>query len=77
MRTIELGRTGERVSQLALGCMLMGTMTDEDTATAVLDHYLESGGSFLDTANGYMWWSAPGSLGGESESLIGRWLQRR
>lgn len=77
MRTVELGRTGEQVGQLSLGCMLMGTLTDEDTATAMLDHYLASGGSFLDTANGYMWWAEPGSLGGESESLIGRWLQRR
>lgn len=77
MRTIELGRTGEQVSQLALGCMLMGTLTDEQTAVGMLDHYLESGGSFLDTANGYMWWAAPGSLGGESESLLGRWLRRR
>jgi aryl-alcohol dehydrogenase-like predicted oxidoreductase len=77
VRTVELGRTGEQVSQLALGCMLMGTLTDEATATAMLDHYLDAGGSFLDTANGYMWWAAPGSLGGESESLIGRWLRRR
>jgi aryl-alcohol dehydrogenase-like predicted oxidoreductase len=77
VRTVELGRTGEQVSQLALGCMLMGTLTAEDTAVAMLDHYLDAGGAFLDTANGYMWWAAPGSLGGESESLIGRWLDRR
>src|SRR5262245_51960269 len=50
MRTVELGGTGEQVSQLALGCMLMGTTTDEPTSYRMLDHYLDAGGAFLDTA---------------------------
>ncbi|WP_154814278.1 aldo/keto reductase [Actinophytocola xinjiangensis] len=74
MRTIELGRTGERVSQLALGAMLMGTATDEETSHRILDEYLDLGGSFVDTANCYAWWNAPGDIGGESERLLGRWL---
>jgi aryl-alcohol dehydrogenase-like predicted oxidoreductase len=78
VKTKPLGRTGEQVSELALGCMLMGTTTGEETAVAMLDHYVDAGGNFLDTANGYMWWAqAPGSLGGESESLLGRWLHKR
>jgi aryl-alcohol dehydrogenase-like predicted oxidoreductase len=76
MRTVELGRTGEQVSQLALGCMLMGTATDEPTAVSMLDRYEDAGGTFLDTANCYMWWHRHGSLGGESEELLGRWLAR-
>ncbi len=76
MRTVELGRTGEQVSQLALGCMLMGTATDEATAVSMLDRYVDAGGTFLDTANCYMWWHRQGSLGGESEELLGRWLAR-
>ena len=76
MKTVELGRTGEQVSQLSLGCMIMGTSTDEPTAVRMLDHYVEAGGNFLDTANCYCWWHQEGSLGGESEELLGRWLQR-
>lgn len=98
MKTVELGRTGERVSQLSLGCMLMGTLTDEESSTRMLDRYLEAGGNFLDTADCYAWWASPPSQGGqrperngthdqaaapehsrggESESLLGRWLARR
>ena len=36
MKTVELGRTGEQVSQLSLGCMIMGTSTDEATAVRML-----------------------------------------
>lgn len=76
MKTIELGRTGQQVSQLALGCMQMGTTTDEATSVAMLDAYTAAGGTFLDTANCYAWWSRRGSLGCESEELLGRWLAR-
>jgi aryl-alcohol dehydrogenase-like predicted oxidoreductase len=74
MRTVELGRTGERVSQLALGCMLMGTSTDEADSVRMLDRYLDAGGTFLDTADCYAWWNDPGSAGGHSEELLGRWF---
>jgi aryl-alcohol dehydrogenase-like predicted oxidoreductase len=75
MKRTELGRTGTTVSQVALGCMLMGTYTDEPTSYRMLDAYLDAGGDFLDTANCYAWWHA-GSDGGESEELLGRWLAR-
>jgi aryl-alcohol dehydrogenase-like predicted oxidoreductase len=74
MKMLELGNTGWKVSELALGCMLMGTTTDEREARRMLDHYLEAGGNFLDTANCYAWFSQPGSSGGESEAVLGRWL---
>lgn len=77
VQTIELGRTGEQVSQLALGAMLMGTSTDEETSFAILDRYLDAGGSFVDTANCYAWWTGPGNTGGESEEVLGRWLAGR
>ncbi len=76
MRTIQLGNTGESVSQLSLGCMLMGTLTDEETSFGMLDHFVDHGGNFIDTANAYCWWNNPGSRGGESEELIGRWFSR-
>jgi aryl-alcohol dehydrogenase-like predicted oxidoreductase len=65
------------VSQLAIGCMIMGTTTPEAEAVSILDRYVEAGGTFLDTADCYAWWSAPGTLGGQSEELLGRWLRRR
>ncbi len=77
MQTTELGRTGEQVSQLALGAMLMGSATDEPTSFTMLDRYLDAGGSFVDTADCYAWWHAPGFTGGESEAVLGRWLARR
>ncbi|GAB2656342.1 aldo/keto reductase [Kribbella swartbergensis] len=76
MRGVALGRTGEQVSQLALGAMLMGTSTDEQTSVGMLERYLEAGGTFIDTADCYAWWPGPGFTGGESESLLGRWLAK-
>lgn len=74
MKRVELGRTGQTVSQVSLGCMLMGTATDERTSARILDAYLDAGGDFLDTANCYAWWAGPDAVGGESEELLGRLL---
>jgi aryl-alcohol dehydrogenase-like predicted oxidoreductase len=60
------------VSVLSLGAMLFGTTTDEATSYAILDRYVEAGGTFIDTANNYAYW-VNGTQGGESESLLGRW----
>ncbi|TDD19981.1 aldo/keto reductase [Kribbella turkmenica] len=76
MRKIPLGRTGDQVSQLALGAMLMGTSTDEPTSVGMLERYLDAGGSFIDTADCYAWWPGPDNTGGESEALLGRWLAK-
>jgi aryl-alcohol dehydrogenase-like predicted oxidoreductase len=74
--TVELGTTGEKISPLALGCMGMGTLADDETSFALLDRYAADGGTFLDTADCYAWWWAKGTPGGQSEKLIGRWLAR-
>lgn len=75
MQTTELGRTGQQVSRLALGAMQMGNATSETDSVRILDRYLEVGGSFIDTADCYEWWARPGSRGGESEELLGRWMR--
>ncbi|MCM4078765.1 aldo/keto reductase [Paractinoplanes hotanensis] len=75
MQTIELGRTGQHVSAMALGAMQMGGATDEHDSVHILNRYLEAGGSFIDTANCYEWWRHPGTLGGQSEELLGRWMR--
>lgn len=76
MRQVSLGSTVERVSALSLGCMNFGTRTDEVTSVRLLEAYLAAGGTFLDTANNYAFW-VPGASGGESETLLGRWLHER
>jgi aryl-alcohol dehydrogenase-like predicted oxidoreductase len=63
------------VSVLSLGTMHFGTATDEATSFAILDRYVQAGGTFIDTANNYAFWT--GSQGGESEELLGRWRRSR
>ncbi|MBL7258754.1 aldo/keto reductase [Paractinoplanes lichenicola] len=75
MQTIELGRTGQQVSALALGAMQMGGATSEPDSVHILDRYFEIGGAFVDTANCYEWWRHPGTSGGQSEELLGRWMR--
>ncbi len=73
MKYRTLGTTSPRqVSVLSLGAMLFGTTVDDATSYAILDRYVEAGGTFVDTANNYAYW-VNGTQGGESESLLGRW----
>jgi aryl-alcohol dehydrogenase-like predicted oxidoreductase len=59
---------------LVLGTMYFGTRTDEATAFAMLDRYVEAGGRVIDTANCYSFWSSGTGHGGQSEEVLGRWL---
>lgn len=68
--------TSRRVSVLSLGAMLFGTRTDENTSFALLDRFVEAGGTFIDTSNNYAYWE-DGSQGGASENVIGRWRRSR
>ncbi|GAB2848516.1 aldo/keto reductase [Streptomyces deserti] len=68
--------TRREVSALALGAMLFGSVTDEKTSFAVLDRYVEAGGTFVDTSDNYAFWT-DGSQGGHSEELLGRWRRSR
>ena len=72
MRKRLLGRTGVLVSEFALGTMTFGQEADERSAAALLDHYIESGGNLVDTADVY----PPAGPRGTSEEIIGRWLSR-
>jgi aryl-alcohol dehydrogenase-like predicted oxidoreductase len=67
--------TRREVSVLSLGTMHFGTATDEATSFAILDRYVEAGGTFIDTADNYAFWT--GTQGGESEELLGRWRRSR
>lgn len=64
------------VSRLCLGANVFGWTADRETSFAVLDAYTAAGGNFLDTADSYMW-RVPGNAGGESEAIIGEWMESR
>jgi aryl-alcohol dehydrogenase-like predicted oxidoreductase len=72
----KLGRTGLIISSFCLGTMQWGWTVDEPTAGTVMDAFVERGGNFLDTADFYSRWLS-GHHGGESEEIIGRWMQQR
>ncbi|MFI8188286.1 aldo/keto reductase [Streptomyces sp. NPDC085946] len=71
-----LGSSDLEVFPLALGGNVFGWTADEATSFAVLDAYTAAGGNFVDTADSYSAW-AEGNRGGESETLIGKWLKAR
>lgn len=70
-----IGTGGLEVAPIALGGNVFGWTADESTSFAMLDAFVEAGGTMIDTADVYSAW-VPGNSGGESESLIGRWLKR-
>jgi aryl-alcohol dehydrogenase-like predicted oxidoreductase len=70
-----IGDSGISVAPLALGGNVFDWTADERTSFAVLDAFVDAGGTMIDTADVYSAW-VPGHKGGESERLIGRWLKR-
>lgn len=76
MNHVPLGPGAVTVSPICLGTMAFGTLVDRATSFAILDRFLELGGTFIDTANNYMFWH-PGGTGDESELLVGQWLADR
>ena len=71
-----LGTTGFRIAPLAFGGNVFGWTADEATSFALLDAFVDAGCNLVDTADSYSRW-APGHQGGESETIIGRWIARR
>ena len=69
-----LGRSGIAIAPLMLGGNVFGWNTDQQTSSAILDAFVDAGFNAIDTADSYSRW-APGHVGGESETVIGRWLK--
>ena len=76
MKEQPLGRTGETVSELALGTVYFGSRIERSTTFDILDTYYDAGGRFIDTANNYATWLA-GYDEAASEYAIGEWLDER
>lgn len=62
---------------LALGAMLFGTRIDERDSFTLLDHFVDHGGVWIDTANCYSFWLDDTGVGGQSEEVLGRWFRAR
>jgi aryl-alcohol dehydrogenase-like predicted oxidoreductase len=71
-----IGRSELETPPFILGGNVFGWTIDEATSFAVLDAFVAGGGRMIDTADVYMAF-APGNVGGESETIIGKWLKRR
>ena len=76
MMTRPLGKTGFSIAPLVFGGNVFGWTIDEKTSFALLDAFVDHGFDAIDTADVYSRW-AEGNQGGESETIIGRWLQAR
>ncbi|GAA4308394.1 aldo/keto reductase [Streptomyces venetus] len=72
----KLGSSDLEVFPLALGGNVFGWTAGEDRSFAVLDAYTAAGGNFVDTADVYSAW-VDGNQGGESETILGKWLEAR
>jgi aryl-alcohol dehydrogenase-like predicted oxidoreductase len=66
---------GTVVSALSLGAMFFGTRVDEETSFAILDRFVDAGGTVIDTSDNYAYWI--GGTGHDSEPVVGRWLASR
>lgn len=75
MEKRNLGGSGLLVAPLAFGGNVFGWTADEATSFSLLDHFVAAGFNLVDTADVYSKW-VPGHRGGESETIIGKWLKR-
>lgn len=70
----QLGRSGLKVSPICFGGNVFGWTVDETTSFKLLDAWVDAGMNFIDTADVYSRW-VPDHSGGESETIIGKWLK--
>ena len=70
-----LGHSSLQVAPLAFGGNVFGWTVDEPTSFALLDKFTDAGFNLVDTADIYSRW-VPGHSGGESETIIGKWLKK-
>ncbi|MER8806310.1 aldo/keto reductase [Mesorhizobium australicum] len=76
MHKRRLGRTDLSIAPLVLGGNVFGWTADEKTSFDLLDRFVGAGLNAIDTADAYSRW-VPGNKGGESETIIGKWMKDR
>ncbi|RBL90817.1 aldo/keto reductase [Chitinophaga flava] len=76
MEKRKLGKSGLEAAPFAFGGNVFGWSVDEATSFKLLDEFTNNGFSLIDTADVYSRW-VPGNHGGESETIIGKWMQQR
>ena len=77
MRFNELGRTGIQVSEICLGTMTWGSQNSEAEAHAQMDHAIDQGVNFIDTAELYPTTPVSAETQGDTERFIGTWMKAR
>ena len=75
MQLRPLGRSDLNIAPIAFGGNVFGWSADEKRSFELLDAFVDAGFNLIDTADVYSAW-VPGNRGGESETIIGKWLQR-
>lgn len=75
MKKRQIGNSGLKVYPFAFGGNVFGWTVDEALSFRLLDVFTAAGFNLVDTADSYSKW-APGNRGGESETIIGKWLKR-
>lgn len=76
MRHRPLGNSGLTIAPLVFGGNVFGWTADRERSFDLLDAFVAAGFDAVDTADSYSRW-VPGHAGGESETIIGDWLQAR
>jgi aryl-alcohol dehydrogenase-like predicted oxidoreductase len=71
----KLGRSHIEVAPLCFGGNIFGWTVDEPASFSLLDQFVDAGFDFIDTADAYSTW-VPGNRGGESETILGKWLKK-
>ncbi len=76
MQKRRLGRTDLDIAPLVLGGNVFGWTADEKSSFGILDRFVDAGFNAIDTADSYSRW-VPGNKGGESETIVGKWMRSR
>ena len=76
MKPRPLGRSGLQVAPLVFGGNVFGWTADEAMSFRLLDRFMDADFNMIDTADAYSRW-IPGNQGGESETIIGKWMAAR
>ncbi len=75
MKKRKIGNTDIEIAPLIFGGNVFGWTANEETSFRLLDDFFDKGFNTIDTANSYSSW-VPGNKGGESETIIGKWLKQ-